>query len=122
GFPSVVGAIDGTHVRIQVPPLHEEAYVNRHFYHSINVQLVVDARSRILNVVAKWPGSVHDSYILTQSSVGENFARGTYGGLLIGDSGYACGPWLMVPFRSPGTPAECAYSQAHATTRSIYER
>ncbi|KAG0427546.1 hypothetical protein HPB47_025404 [Ixodes persulcatus] len=122
GFPGVVGAIDGTHVRIQGPPLHEEVFVNRHFYHSINVQLVVDARSRILNVVAKWPGSVHDSYVLSQSSVGENFATGAYGGLLIGDSGYPCRPWLMVPFRSPTTPAECAYNQTHATTRSVVER
>ncbi|XP_050048346.3 putative nuclease HARBI1 [Dermacentor andersoni] len=39
GFPRVVGAIDGTHVRIQAPGEHEEAYVNRHFYHSINVEL-----------------------------------------------------------------------------------
>ncbi|XP_042146173.1 putative nuclease HARBI1 [Ixodes scapularis] len=122
GFPGVVGAIDGTHVRIQGPPLHEEVFVNRHFYHSINVQLVVDARSRILNVVAKWPGSVHDSYVLSQSSVGENFATGAYGGLLIGDSGYPCRPWLMAPFRSPTTPAECAYNQTHATTRSVVER
>ncbi|XP_042148188.1 putative nuclease HARBI1 [Ixodes scapularis] len=122
GFPGVVGAIDGTHVRIQGPPLHEELFVNRHFYHSINVQLVVDARSRILNVVAKWPGSVHDSYVLSQSSVGENFATGAYGGLLIGDSGYPCRPWLMAPFRSPTTPAECAYNQTHATTRSVVER
>ncbi|XP_040072840.1 putative nuclease HARBI1 [Ixodes scapularis] len=122
GFPGVVGAIDGTHVRIQGPPLHEEVFVNRHFYHSINVELVVDARSRILNVVAKWPGSVHDSYVLSQSSVGENFATGAYGGLLIGDSGYPCRPWLMAPFRSPTTPAECAYNQTHATTRSVVER
>ncbi|XP_070385016.1 putative nuclease HARBI1 [Dermacentor albipictus] len=39
GFPRVVGAIDGTHVWIQAPGEHEEAYVNRHFYHSINVEL-----------------------------------------------------------------------------------
>ncbi|XP_070395480.1 putative nuclease HARBI1 [Dermacentor albipictus] len=39
GFPRVAGAIDGTHVRIQAPGEHEEAYVNRHFYHSINVEL-----------------------------------------------------------------------------------
>ncbi|XP_070397508.1 putative nuclease HARBI1 [Dermacentor albipictus] len=39
GESRVVGAIDGTHVRIQAPGEHEEAYVNRHFYHSINVEL-----------------------------------------------------------------------------------
>ncbi|XP_049513533.1 putative nuclease HARBI1 [Dermacentor silvarum] len=53
GFPCVVGATDGTHVRIQVPEDNDEVYVNRHFYHSINVQLVVDANCRILDIVAK---------------------------------------------------------------------
>ncbi|CAN7938027.1 unnamed protein product [Ixodes hexagonus] len=43
GFSLVVGAVDGTYVRIQAPHVHEEAYVNRHLYHSINVQVVVDA-------------------------------------------------------------------------------
>ncbi|KAM7311189.1 hypothetical protein ISCGN_008096 [Ixodes scapularis] len=79
-------------------------------------------RSGILNVIAKWPGSIHDSYMLSQSSVGENFTTGAYGGLLVGDSGYPCTPWLMGPFRSPTTPAECAYNQTHATTRSVVER
>ncbi|XP_042142192.1 putative nuclease HARBI1 [Ixodes scapularis] len=122
GFPGVVGAIDGTHVRIQGPPLHEEVLVNRRFYYSINAQLVVGARPRILSVVAKWPGSVHDSYVLLKSSVGENFATGAYGGLLLGDSGYPCRPWLMAPLLSPTTLAECAYNQTHATTRSVVER
>ncbi|KAG0421109.1 hypothetical protein HPB47_002986 [Ixodes persulcatus] len=90
GFPGVVGAIDGTHVRIQGPPLHEEV--------------------------------VHNSYVLSQSSVGENFTADAYGGLLIGDSGYPGRPWLVAPFRSPTTPAECAYNQTHATTRSVVER
>jgi hypothetical protein len=29
GFPNVVGLVDGTHVRIIAPSVHEEAYVNR---------------------------------------------------------------------------------------------
>ncbi|KAG0427516.1 hypothetical protein HPB47_025444 [Ixodes persulcatus] len=121
-FPGVVGAIDGTHVEIQGPPLHEEVFVNRHLYHSISVQLVVNAHSRILNVVDKWPGSVHDSYVLSQRSVRINFATGAYGGLLISDSGYPCRPWLMAPFRPPTTPAEYVYNKTHATTRSVVER
>lgn len=122
GFPLVVGAIDGTHVRIQAPHVHEEAYVNRHRYHSINVQVVVDASSRIRNVVARWPGSTHDSRIFTESTLAVKLASGDYDGLLLGDSGYACQPWLMTPFLSPSSPAEVAYNAAHTTTRSIVER
>ena len=37
-FPCVIGCVDGTHIRIQVPNEHENAYVNRKGFHSINVQ------------------------------------------------------------------------------------
>lgn len=50
GFAGVVGAINGTHICIEAPSIHEEAYVNRHIYHSIDVQIVVDTNSKILNV------------------------------------------------------------------------
>lgn len=39
-FVGAIGAIDCTHVRIPAPVEHEEAYVNHHGYHSLNVQLV----------------------------------------------------------------------------------
>lgn len=67
-FPNVCGCIDGTHVRILQPPGEDSyAYMNRKRYYSLNVQLVVDVNGRILNVVARWPGSSHDSWILRQS-------------------------------------------------------
>lgn len=40
GFPSVIGCIDGTHVRIQAPSQNEHEYVNRKNYHSVNVQVI----------------------------------------------------------------------------------
>ncbi|CAN7947570.1 unnamed protein product, partial [Ixodes hexagonus] len=97
GFPCVVGAVDGTHIRIQGPWLHEEVYVNRHLYHSINGNVVATCR----NVVARWPGSTHDSRIFTESTLSSKLTDGMYDGLLLGDSGYTCQPWLMTPFLSP---------------------
>jgi hypothetical protein len=38
GFPSVIGCVDYTHIRIQAPHHNENNYVNRKRYHSINVQ------------------------------------------------------------------------------------
>lgn len=39
-FPGCIGAIDCTHINILAPPIHEEAYVNHHGNHSLNVQAV----------------------------------------------------------------------------------
>jgi len=62
-FPNIFGLIDGTHVRIIAPSQHEDQFVNRKGYHSINVQVVVNADSQFINIVAKWPGSSHDSSV-----------------------------------------------------------
>ena len=48
GFPGTVGAIDGTHIQIIAPNVNENEFVTRHHYHSINVQVVFDARVRVL--------------------------------------------------------------------------
>ena len=58
GFPGVVGAIDGTHIRIVAPSVNEHLFINRKRYHSINVQVIFDAKYRTHDVVPKWPGSV----------------------------------------------------------------
>lgn len=39
-FPGAIGAIDCTHINILAPHVHEEAYVNHHGNHSLNVQAV----------------------------------------------------------------------------------
>lgn len=39
-FVGCIGAIDCTHINIITPKEHEEAYVNHHGNHSLNVQAV----------------------------------------------------------------------------------
>lgn len=36
GMPALIGIVDGTHIRINRPTLHEEQYINRHNQPSIN--------------------------------------------------------------------------------------
>lgn len=87
GFPRVLGVIDGTHIRIKAPKQDEHLYVNRKNFHSINVQLVCDANYMIMDVVAKWPGSSHDSFILENSSLYTLFQEGLIPeGWLLGNS------------------------------------
>jgi hypothetical protein len=107
GFPGVVGTIDGTHIQIIAPHEYENEYVNKHNYHSINTQIVFDAKYRILDVVAKWPGSTHDSRILNESGLRVLFDNNhiPIHTLLLGDCGYPAKRWLF-PFLRPLQPSQ----------------
>lgn len=41
GFPGVIGAVDGTHIKITAPKYNNESYVNRKGFHSIQLQVRV---------------------------------------------------------------------------------
>lgn len=126
-FPNVIGCIDGTHVRIVAPSTDENAYVNRKGFHSINVQAVCDHDGRFTNINASWPGSVHDAHIFRTSQVrtymeeGDQ-ARGFEHGVLLGDSGYACRPFLLTTYPNPQDDAQERFNRAHGQTRSQIER
>ena len=76
GFPNVIGTIDCTHVAIRAPHVNEYVYINGKHLHSINVQLICDAHMAILNAVARWPGSTHDSFVVRNCSVGNRLEAG----------------------------------------------
>ena len=58
-LPGVLGLVDGTHIRIQKSSENEADYVNRNFYHSINVQALCLPDGQFGDVMARFPGSVH---------------------------------------------------------------
>ena len=79
GFPRTIGAIDCTHVALQAPHETEHLFRNRKGWHSINVQVIVDAHGLIWHVCAKFPGSCHDSYILRQTKIYQDLEQNVYG-------------------------------------------
>uniref|UniRef100_A0A8W8MP63 DDE Tnp4 domain-containing protein n=1 Tax=Magallana gigas TaxID=29159 RepID=A0A8W8MP63_MAGGI len=83
GFPNVVGCVDGTQIKIKAPNVNEGEYVNRKGFHSLNVQMVCGPDFCITNVVAKWPGSVHDSRIFKESVLCREFENGHIQGMLL---------------------------------------
>jgi hypothetical protein len=122
-FPGAIGAIDCTHVPIQSPGSdNAEIYRNRKGYFSINVQLVCDAKCYITDVVARWPGSVHDSTIFDNCRLRAILESGQLEGYLIGDSGYACRSYMMTPIANPATIPEQRYNNAQALGRNCIER
>ena len=121
-LPRVVGVIDCTHVALRRPFQNENVFVNRKGYHSINVQGVCNHGMTFSNVVIRWPGSTHDSYVWQNCSLKQQFVRGDYGdNYLLGDSGYPLRPFLVVPFLQPTTPQERAFNSALKRTRVTVE-
>nr|XP_011302196.1 PREDICTED: putative nuclease HARBI1 [Fopius arisanus] len=124
--------IDCTHVAIVRPPrnhpIHlEHVYINRKGYHSLNVQLICDADFKILNLNARYPGSVNDCTIWNDSEVqivlrrlynhaGERFC-------LLGDGGYPLREWMMTPYQNPQDGSqEAAFNSSFCRARSTIER
>lgn len=123
-FPNVIGALDCTHVRIQSPGGdNAEYYRNRKGYFSWNVQTVCDGNLRILDIVARWPGSTHDQTIFNNSALKTKFINGEMGNfLLLADSGYGLTNYLLIPVQAPRTPAEILYNESQIRTRNAVER
>ena len=66
-FNKFVGAIDGTHIRIQCPKNKRDEYINHKGYYSIQVQAVADSDGKFTDVFVGFPGSVHDNRVLRNS-------------------------------------------------------
>lgn len=123
GFPRVVGVVDCTHIKIQSPGGRQaELYRNRKGYFSINVQAICNSNLKLMHLISRWPGSVHDSTIFNDSPLPVEFRIGRYGnGYLLGDSGYPCKRFLLTPVNATNASEE-AYNRAHITTRNTVER
>ncbi|XP_069059640.1 putative nuclease HARBI1 [Pleurodeles waltl] len=122
-IPHVIGAIYGTHIALVPPRRNEQVYRHRTNFHSVNVQVVCLANQYISHVTARYPGSVHDSYILRNSSVPHMIAPLQRDRVwLVGDFDYPNLPWLMTPVRHPTSAAEDHYNEAHGHTRQVIQR
>lgn len=124
GFPNVIGCIDCTHIRLKSPGGNDsERLRNRKGWFSINTQVVGNAEPKICDVVARWPGSVHDSTIFNNSFMRARCENGEFRNkYLLGDSGYACKPYLLTPLLEVNNNAEERYNNAHIRTRNSVER
>jgi len=123
GLSGIVGAIDCSHISIvSTGTDNAEIFRNRKGFFSVNVQYVCDATMSFTNIVARWPGSVHDARIFSNSTIYHLFESGTVSGILLGDGGYPCLPYLFTPVRNPITAAERRFNAAHVKTRQVVER
>lgn len=132
GMPATIGAIDGTLVRIQEVggASNKTHFFCRKQFYAVNVQIVCDAKAKVLDIVARWPGSTHDQIVFANSNLFERFLIGEFvrnnrHSILIGDGGYRSEEFLATPLRATNPmnrPSEQLYQRAHISTRNVVER
>jgi len=123
-FPSCVGAIDCTHIKIRSPGGDDaEIFRNRKHFFSINVQTICDAQLRIQDIVVRWPGSTHDANIFRNSTIKNRFDDGEFNDcVLVADSGYAVQRYVITPLLNPLTHVETLFNESQIRTRNPVER
>ncbi|XP_066600083.1 putative nuclease HARBI1 [Prorops nasuta] len=100
-----------------------EIWRNRKGFFSINVQCLVNSDLQIMDIVARWPGSTHDSTIFDHSRLKQRFDdMELNNGIILADRGYRNHRYLLTPLANPTTPAEILYNEAHIRTRCMVER
>ncbi|CAH2014663.1 unnamed protein product [Acanthoscelides obtectus] len=102
GFPNVIRAIDGTHIKIDKPQNDPDSYINRKGYYSVQMQAVCDHTYKILDVFIGYPGSVHDSRVYRNSPLKNTLQAECGGYFILGDSGYPLETNLFTPYRDRG--------------------
>lgn len=128
GIPGVIGAIDGTHIRINAPKNNKRCYFNRKKYYSLQMQAIVNADMMFMDLHCGEPGSLHDSRILRRSLIFRNatlherrlFPNNKF---IIGDSAYPTKNWLVTPFKDNGhlTEQQTRFNFIHSSTRMVVE-
>ena len=88
-FPGIIVAIDGTHIPLYTCE-NQDSYRCRKGLLSFNCQVVCGPDAKIYDVVARWPGSTHDSRIFHNSSIYHRAEADGINGIILADHEYAC--------------------------------
>ena len=151
GFPQAFGCVDGTHVAIKQPLENSHDFFSYKMKYTLNVQGICDYQCRFIDVDCRWPGSVHDAKVFSNSHVNSLFREGKlpllYKSLLpgydkvpvllLGDPAYTLLPHCMKEFptcttngqvmfnnllRSARNPIECAVGRLKARWQILNRR
>ena len=83
------GCEDGTHIPIKRPLTDWQDYFNDKQFFSLNVQAICDTQGSFMDVECKWPGSVHDAQVFSNSYVCQSLHNGN-----LAKTHFSLLPWI----------------------------
>ncbi|KAJ9516803.1 hypothetical protein QJQ45_027221 [Haematococcus lacustris] len=138
GLPQIVGALDGSHIRIDQPDNVGHAYYNHKGFQSFVAQGLVNARGKFMDVYAGHPGRTHDALVFPHSPLArqlsddgshlaQSLARGVHviGGVevprvIVADSAYATRQFVVSSFKTGiarDNAAKARFNTMHSKAR-----
>ena len=134
-IPCVIGYVDGTHIPIKMPSENHHDYFCYKMKYSLNCQAICNENGYFIDVEVKWPGSVHDAQVYTNSSVNKilvskklpsHFQELVPGfapvpPILLGDPAYPLLPNIIKEYPSCSNQKEITFNNALRSTRNQIE-
>ncbi|XP_057435091.1 protein ALP1-like isoform X1 [Lotus japonicus] len=133
-FKNCLGALDGTHIEVNVPAIDKPRYRNRKGDISTNVLGVCARDMRFIYVLPGWEGSASDSRILRDAISKRNGLKVRTGYYYLVDAGYANSEGFLAPYRGyryhrsewkRGSTPQCKeelFNMRHSMARNVIER
>ena len=135
GMTQAFSCIDGTHVPLLRPVKDPQNYFCYKMFYSLNVQAVCNYRGMFMDVECKWPGSVHDAKVFSNSSINDKLVNGglptTFQSVipgaekipnyLIGDPAYPLTRFCMKEYATCDTNEEVVFNTLLRTARNPIE-
>ena len=123
GIKGIIGAIDGSHIRVAPPRRDQKAFYNRKSFYSVILSAVVGSRGQFLDIATGFPGRMSDSKVLRYQDLYRKADEwfGDFGYFIYGDAAYCLRTWLIVGFRNPRSADELKFNEHGSKARVIVE-
>ncbi|KAH9686249.1 DDE Tnp4 domain-containing protein [Citrus sinensis] len=135
-FKDCIGAIDGTHVHVSIPPEDQIPYIGRKGIPTQNIMAACNFDMQFIFAIAGWEGSAHDTriFLSTLRNPTLNFPKPPRGKYYLVDAGYPqikgfLGPYKgeryhLPDFRRGSQPTgyQEVFNHSHSSLRSVIER
>ena len=100
-FPDVVGALDGTLIKIPGPAVRRDSYIDRHGNPSMQLRAIANSNLLLIECLVGFQGAVANARVLRNSGIERKLDNGALPPQyhILGDSAYPFMPYLLSPFK-----------------------